>query len=143
MIGVPVVQSKLMMKSIARISIATLASAVLPAVIFMLYSIFLDKSFLGWSVIIFPFVLLVTLSHSIFLGLPSFLLLKALDKLKVGHFALMGFGVGGLPSTLWAIFLGNNPFQDGWLDFVKSVSLLSMLGVIGALAFWCGIRVTH
>lgn len=140
MIGVQTVINnwrKLKMK-IKNVFLSGLAATIVPALFFMLISSIFDKSFAGWAVIIFPFVLLTTFLHTMFFGIPSILLLR---KYKIFNFSstiFAGFIIGGLPvpvgTMLITWFLGEN--FDDWQYILKAICSFGMLGIIGGVAFW-------
>lgn len=121
-----------------NVFLSILAASILPAVCFTIISSIFDKSFLGWVVIIFPFVLLTTFLHIILFGFPLILLLRKINLFNLSAMSFLGFIVGGIPIPIGAIlttwFRGED--FDNWLNILKTISSFGMLGIVGGISFW-------
>ena len=119
-----------------RTFFALVASAVFPAILYMLASMAYDADFRGWALMIFPFVLLVTFSHSIFLGLPSILLLLRLKLVRWWSLSIVGFFVGILPSSVILFFRGASVLKDGIVPIIEGIVGVGVVGALGGVSFW-------
>lgn len=78
----------------------------------------------------------VTLAHTVVLGLPVFFWLRHRRALNAWRMALAGFVAGG---ALVAVTGWPSPWQGehlGWMPYLKSVALCGTMGLASALAFW-------
>lgn len=121
-----------------NIFLPLLAATIVPAIFLTLISSIWDAGFRGWSVIIFPFILLTTFLHTIILGMPTILLLQRFNMLRFGTIVLAGFIIGGFPiiaGGIVATWLRGEIFND-WLAILKAIGSCGILGIIGSIAFW-------
>jgi len=126
------------MRTAQRILFSVFSASLVPAVLFTLVSSILDSGFYGWAVIIFPFVLLTTFSHTLFLGVPLFLLLRKLSCVHLWSMAALGFFVGALPIPISGALMSwlRNGADIGWDEFIKGFFSAGVVGAIGGLAFF-------
>lgn len=94
----------------------------------------------------------VCLAHALVLGLPSVLLLRAIDRLGIVPCAVAGFFVGAVPFGLLALssmfgvrsastggtptVVNGVPTLAGWIEYVHSVGFIGLFGLAGGLTFW-------
>lgn len=123
---------------INNIFLSLVAAAIIPAIFFILISSIVDNSFMGWIVIIFPFVLLATSLHTIIFGIPLILLLRIFNILNLRFTLLVGFMIGAIPTptiTILSTWLRNEKITD-WPYILKAIGSCGILGIIGGIAFW-------
>ncbi|HSC08979.1 MAG TPA: hypothetical protein VLD59_19300 [Steroidobacteraceae bacterium] len=102
--------------------------------------------------------LFISAVHVLVLGLPAFLLLHGLGKVRWWSAITGGFVLGCIPVGVWTwpmrytdlkstssywdgekmvqTMVDGVPTAAGWLSYVSSVSLMGLLGALGGLAFW-------
>ena len=77
------------------------------------------------------------LAHAVILGLPAYLVLRALGWTRWWVSPICGFAIGCLPSAFYF-----TPFEDGvstlagWIDFIEGVGKIGLLGMAGGIAAW-------
>ncbi|MCG2630299.1 hypothetical protein L6654_27080 [Bradyrhizobium sp. WYCCWR 13023] len=91
------------------------------------------------------------IAHALLFGLPLFLLVRR-KRSRVGIVAcaLGGFLVGATPFGILALlsmisggkptFSNDLPTEFGWTDYVRSVGLAGLSGLVGGVAFWATTR---
>lgn len=98
----------------------------------------------------------VALAHAVLLGVPAYLLLR--PRLRVGFIAccIGGFAVGAVPLGILGLFtmtmltsastggtptvVNHVPTLAGWIEYAEGVGWAGLLGLIGGVAFWIGLR---
>ena len=75
-------------------------------------------------IMVFIIAYLIGLVHTLFLGLPAFLLGLRLHAIAWWSCILVGFVIGGLPMTIW--------MHGGWLVFLA----WGFFGASGGFGFW-------
>jgi hypothetical protein len=113
---------------------------------------------LNWYliVLVFQFVMLVATAAVLFLGIPTFLVLRRFDVTGWTPMTMAGFMLGALPVALLSWpgrrpGYSSNEFRDGqyvstyidgvpttyaWLDYGESVAYFGLHGLVGALVFY-------
>lgn len=85
------------------------------------------------TIVLWPFVLVVTLAHALVLGLPVALLYRAKRWQRPGLAVATGVLIGAIPVGVYA-------WPVGWLDIIRLLGVFGGLGAAGALAFWLTLR---
>ncbi|MUH73202.1 hypothetical protein [Psychrosphaera haliotis] len=96
----------------------------------------------------------VSAGFVVFLGLPTYFLLRKLNSVNWWATLISGFVLGAIPMAIftWPLrypemktsasvngvktMIDGVPTLDGWLQFLQGVSFLGVCGMVGALAFW-------
>lgn len=116
---------------------ATLLGAIVPATI-----VSIVITWQGPPVVMLPALLLafvVTLGHTLILGLPVALLYHAKRWHQPELADATGFLIGAVPIGL---VLSAHGIEDpaGWPGFLRLIGVCGALGAAGALAFWLTLR---
>lgn len=102
--------------------------------------------------------LLIAGGHVLFLGFPTFLVLRKLKAIRWWSSIATGFLLGCIPVAIWAwplkypelksnsshwdgekmvqTMVDGVPTVEGWLSYGSGVLFMGAFGAIGGLAFW-------
>jgi hypothetical protein len=126
---------------LAALLTATLFAALAPVLVVACF----DPS----AIRLLPFVLMVTLAHTIVLGLPCFLVLDGTRGVSAISALKAGVAIGAVPSGILGISALGGTYTwtggewvnaartlAGWLSYFGGISLCGALGALAGLVFW-------
>lgn len=119
-----------------RIFPAFAASAIVPAIVYMLILTIFDDGVRIWWGIIFPVVLLVTFSHAFLLGLPCVMVLLRYGNLRLWTLALTGFLIGSIPSAIGAWVRNPAVVLSEPTNTLLAIFELGLIGLLGGIVFF-------
>ncbi len=99
----------------------------------------------------------VAIAHAVLLGLPLFLLVRRMrPRVGIAVCALGGFVVVAMPFGVLALLsmfsvqtassdgqptvVNGVPTLAGWVQYIRTVGLAGLLGLVGGLTFWAAMR---
>jgi hypothetical protein len=102
----------------------------------------------------FTFTFVIAISHTIFLGLPLFLVFRSMGWINLMTCIVFGFAVGAAPAGVltWPMqqpelhasasvdgvptIINGTITAAGWISFVKPLIYFGSFGALGGFAFW-------
>jgi len=121
-----------------RVPLAIFASAVMPAIVYVILRILTDYQHTDLNILISTWILVfvIAMAHAVCLGLPSYLVLKRFNLTQWWISLIFGFLIGAIPwaLTTWPSYseYGSN-YMIGWL---KSVTSMGMCGMASGFTAW-------
>lgn len=102
---------------------------------------------------------IVAVTHSLLIGLPLFLLVRRMrSDAGIAACTLGGFVVAAIPIGVLALIsmigvrsastngtptiVNGAPTLFGWIEYVRTIGLAGLLGLVGGLTFWAAMRLS-